>query len=962
VIRLARSLVAHTLIYAPAAMTMTSQGTAHGRFQRAIHRRDVLAAEMATEMGGLSLADALTLRELLAAVDPKRYERAALRWLQRFIDERLPPLVEVALAASALGASGDTLIDVSKFVTRRSPKAGSDSPEALFRALRPSDSGVRHLWAHQADLLRDYAALGVSVTDVAVELPTGAGKTLVGQLLAEYRRRALGHRVAYLCPNSQLAAQAAAKAAGYGIDAVLLVGRRIDYDRADYTAFMRANAIAITNYHSVFNSNPAIEAQTLVLDDAHAGEGAVADLWSVAAERDEPLYEALGRAVADALPKPFVERMRDNGLDTRQRGEVELVPPLAVAERADILREAIDEHSRDHNIWSGKMIADQIGHCLVYVSWDAILIRPLIPPTADHPAFAEADQRIYMSATLGASGELERSFGVTKIERLPVPTGWDEHGSGRRFFLFPAAVQDPDDVDACVAGAIERAEKALVLAPSRRELDSFATTAVPAGVPTIRTGDAERDLTTFMGAARGVVLLANRYDGIDLPDDACRLVVLSGLPAATHLQERFLHDALGARRVLAERIRTRIVQGAGRCTRNLQDYAAVIVRGARLTDFCARDEVQRAMHPELQAEVRFGLDNSESASVDLLELLDSFLKQDSEWVEADAFIRSSVSEITREQPDTVDELADAAPFEVECWRAIWRGDLRRAIELAQKVTDHLGSGSELRAYRALWLYLAASWAAELAAESADEADSDWARALKNDAERTAEMLRWRPRIEPKAPPLAAAADYDERAERAADKLRRLGIRGRGFERKLKVIEKQLAGDDATQFELGLRELGEVLGFVAERPSGTAAPDGAWRDGERLWILFEAKTEERPENPVSVSEARQAGSHYDWVKGQLAWAEPEQALSVLISYKTFVDPAAAAIARGVVLVDPDVMRAIAARALAVYREVRPRSRAMNEEQLAATIATEFRRHRLRSANLLDEIGKRRVADG
>jgi hypothetical protein len=82
---------------------MTSQGTAHGRFQRAIHRRHVQAAEMAArEMGGLSLSDALSLCELLANVDPARYERAALRWMQRFIDERLPPLTEVALAASAL--------------------------------------------------------------------------------------------------------------------------------------------------------------------------------------------------------------------------------------------------------------------------------------------------------------------------------------------------------------------------------------------------------------------------------------------------------------------------------------------------------------------------------------------------------------------------------------------------------------------------------------------------------------------------------------------------------------------------------------------------------------------------------------------------------------------------------------------------------------------------------------------
>jgi len=48
------------------------------------------------------LAEALALCELLAKTDPQRYERAALRWLERFIEERLPPLTEVVLAASAL--------------------------------------------------------------------------------------------------------------------------------------------------------------------------------------------------------------------------------------------------------------------------------------------------------------------------------------------------------------------------------------------------------------------------------------------------------------------------------------------------------------------------------------------------------------------------------------------------------------------------------------------------------------------------------------------------------------------------------------------------------------------------------------------------------------------------------------------------------------------------------------------
>jgi hypothetical protein len=82
---------------------MARQRSAHARFQRAIHSRNVQNAETAArEMGELSLADALLLCELLAKTDVARYKRAALRWLQRFIDERLPPHAEVALAVAAL--------------------------------------------------------------------------------------------------------------------------------------------------------------------------------------------------------------------------------------------------------------------------------------------------------------------------------------------------------------------------------------------------------------------------------------------------------------------------------------------------------------------------------------------------------------------------------------------------------------------------------------------------------------------------------------------------------------------------------------------------------------------------------------------------------------------------------------------------------------------------------------------
>src|SRR5690349_12672808 len=111
------------------------------------------------------------------------------------------------------------------FVIRDREHDAPENPEALFRLLRPRDRNVRDLLLRQGDALRGYARLPKAEPDVAIELPTGGGKTLVGLLIAEWRRRALRHRVAYLCPTVQLARQVASKASAYGLDVVTLVRR-----------------------------------------------------------------------------------------------------------------------------------------------------------------------------------------------------------------------------------------------------------------------------------------------------------------------------------------------------------------------------------------------------------------------------------------------------------------------------------------------------------------------------------------------------------------------------------------------------------------------------------------------------------------------------------------------------------------------------------------------------------------
>ena len=85
---------------------MTSQGTASGRFTRAIQRRNLFQAELALrEMRTPSLLVALEYLELLADVRPDKFDRAAVRWHGRLeLESAVLTIAESELALAALGA------------------------------------------------------------------------------------------------------------------------------------------------------------------------------------------------------------------------------------------------------------------------------------------------------------------------------------------------------------------------------------------------------------------------------------------------------------------------------------------------------------------------------------------------------------------------------------------------------------------------------------------------------------------------------------------------------------------------------------------------------------------------------------------------------------------------------------------------------------------------------------------
>jgi len=82
---------------------VASQPHPNARFRRAIERRALwLAEDAARELPNLPLEDALQLVHLYFERGSPKAERAAMRWLGRYLVESEPSLVQFARVAGAL--------------------------------------------------------------------------------------------------------------------------------------------------------------------------------------------------------------------------------------------------------------------------------------------------------------------------------------------------------------------------------------------------------------------------------------------------------------------------------------------------------------------------------------------------------------------------------------------------------------------------------------------------------------------------------------------------------------------------------------------------------------------------------------------------------------------------------------------------------------------------------------------
>lgn len=745
---------------------------------------------------------------------------------------------------------------------------------------------------YQSEMIDNYINTAFDKSDVALELPTGSGKTLTGLVIGEFRRRKNKEKVVYLCPNKQLVNQVVEQAnIKYGIKSHAFIGKQSDYDSIKVTEYLRGEVIAVTTYSAIFNSNPFFDdADILILDDAHSSENYISSNWTIEISKygnQSTLFLSLVEYLKDKIGTSNYNRLTSSYIYPDDLYWCDLIPNINLIECVNEIESIIDsfifnidktkEDRSDKNLkYTWPNLKGNLKACNFFIDSNSIVIKPYIPPTKTIKAFTNPKQRIYMSATLGNSGELERITGIDNIFRLPMVNSWDKKGLGRRFFIFPKASFKEDSISELLIEFTKIFDRGLLLTKNNKILEKYiGFYEKNTDCNIFLNKDIESSKKNFIESKNSIALLSNRYDGIDLSNDECRLLIIDSLSTVTNIQENFFATRMNTPILFNERIKTRIVQSVGRCNRNPVDYSVVCILSEEVTNQLSSNK-NIDYHPELKAEVEFGYDQYEEYKTpkNIIENINIFLKHDYDWEEIDENIIQYRDEFISNPSDKLyskiyPDLLSSSKYEVKFQYALWREDYAQAIIYIEKILNYLKS-NHLKGYRGYWYYMY-SYCNYLLYKQGNLSNKAIAEKYLNSAASCSDSVKWFKNLIPNNE-YAITSDIEKNdylldiLDNIEDQILKYGTRNNNkFEDKVSNIINLLNSSDGNKFEEGHNELGKFLGYTSINPPGDSSPDPYWIINENICVVSEDKIYEESTKKIPTNHVRQAGSHKLWIK-------------------------------------------------------------------------------------------------
>ncbi|MEW2160464.1 DEAD/DEAH box helicase family protein [Streptomyces sp. NPDC007189] len=712
---------------------------------------------------------------------------------------------------------------------------------ARFTELRPG----------QRQVLATYAEQHLDTTDLAIEMPTGEGKTLLALLIADHALTR-GWSVAYLTGTRQLAEQVEEEANELGLEVVRFASK--DYGGAKLDDYHQAQAVGVMNYWVYFNSSPVPQPADLVIfDDAHLAEQPLSGLQTLRIP-DKPgpcrqLYRTICELVVghtDAYPG-----LRAMVAGTALPG----TPPelLSFSDWAAIAgpaRDAIeasplvtDRDLKDELRYVWPTVRYHLTQCGVLIGPSGIEIRPYHPPTALNSQYSKAKQRIYLSATLGSMDDLQRRVGGGPITRLTSSTPLPSGATGERLLVLnPSAEQafDPNVLDWALAQAQSAGGRAAWLCASRTEADTLqdTLTANNQQVYRLRPGD-DSMVDTWSRVTDGHLITAGRYDGLDLAGDLCKLVIITTVPQASSEFERFVVAYLGDASFMRHRVGQRVTQALGRANREPTDRSLYLGLDPSFAQMLADPAVRKSIPASTEPTVRAALELYDQGWEGTLRACSAFW-QSPKQPPASPDNAAPTGPRRKARPGrSTGGSSDVSSADAEVYAAtnLWLGDHAGAASKASDAAARLAEAGETE-HAAFWRYVEA----HAHFDRGRTQDLAAARKALEDATAGGPRTTWFLRLARTVADLEGyehTADDTDRFFLAWDEWRR--ETGPRLDRVLSEGRSLLAGGHDQQCE-GLTRLARLVGANGNRPPKTeqSATDCRWtwstvkRAERRVW--------------------------------------------------------------------------------------------------------------------------------
>jgi len=695
------------------------------------------------------------------------------------------------------------------------------NPKDIFKVLPLKNRKYAYLRDVQSEVLDAWFARRED-TELVVKMNTGSGKTVVSLLILQCCIEDNKGPAVYVVPDNCLLEQVKGEAAQLGI-AVTDDPRDINYARA--RSILLISIKRLFNANSIFGVGDAgirIPIGTLLIDDAHACIDRIEEQFTISIKQDDPRYSLLYDLFDESLRQQSPSRaneIRSGANSTRLQ-----VPFWSVQAKSQNILDILGENCNNHDEtkWKLGLIKESISLADCVVSTKKIEFSFRVVPISVIPSY-EGSRKIIVSATLPDDTVLQSTLNISqKAIRSPI-TPSDASDLGERLIIVPQAINSnitKDEVKELVA-RFSKTCKVFVIVPSafRARYWEDAATA------TLTAENIQAGLLALQSKTHGLVVLVNKYDGIDLPDDACRVLVIDELPADGSEIEKIDASILRSNRYSILRKVRKIEQGMGRGIRSNEDYCAVILLGGSLASYLftssSNDGFTRATLKQFEASLNL-LDQIRGGSInDIRGAVNLVLDRNVEWISS---IKNVLVGLTF-LPEIPNEIAF---YLREAYEAAWIRQYERACEIMQscvnKYSDRALQGW-LKYYLAMFTHFIDPGAAQVILASGLSLNSQIVKPL--------EGVRFQKH--------AAIADQ---AAKSREYLLQYSSDPNMLIVNLNAILDDLAfrEDTSEQFEAAVMDIGQLLGFGSQRPEKECGrgPDNLWTCGGLNFLVIECK--------------------------------------------------------------------------------------------------------------------------